>query len=613
MKTKIKEKRFEKKNKKWLEKYGVAYTDCLPKKEKKGKRVKKVNHIKKFKFVFEGFKGKFVAFFLIGILVAVLGLAEPVLLQKIIDGLTVGEFDYILYFALGICGFTILIRILNHISSNLINFSYHDMSHKLRVEMSKRIANTKIQKFDTTSSGEMLNRIDESGNNFSAGIVNIISTVPYILGAFMYVVYGFYINVWLGAILFVIGLLDFMIEKVYIEKVQGIQRRRGYTIGDKILTKYNELVKGIRDIKALKSKDHVMQGIKQQSEYLANDNKNGTGTYQIVLTVKTVVKALLILAFLALGIIFIKDGIVTVGGMIVLLMYRTNIFGFFNELAELAGAKNDIEINAERMAEVLSDTDYPKEKFGNVVLKNVKGKIEFKDVTFGYTKEKPVFENLNLQIQPHECVGFVGGSGEGKSTIMNLITNFYDIQKGKILIDGKNINSLTEDSLRNAISVVPQSPYIFNLSIKENLQLAKPDASGEELEDACKKAHIHDFIVTLPQKYDTVVGEGGVTLSGGQKQRIAIARAFLKESKILLLDEATSAVDNSSQSKIFDIINKTRRDRTIIIVAHRLSTIKNCDKIFVVDNHQIIATGTHKELMGTCETYKNLYLNEEKE
>ena len=611
--SKTKEKRLEKKNKKWLEKYGILYTDCLPQKDKKGKRVKKVNHFKKFKFVFEGFKGKFVAFFLIGILVAVLGLAEPVLLQKIIDGLTVGEFDYILYFALGICGFTILIRILNHISSNLINYSYHDMSHKLRVEMSKRIANTKIQKFDTTSSGEMLNRIDMNGNNFSAGIVNIISTVPYILGAFMYVVYGVYINIWLGLILFAIGFLDFMIEKVYIEKIQGVQRRRGYHIRDKILSKYNELVKGIRDIKALKSKEHVSQGINQNSTELASHSKNLTGTHQIILTIKGVVKALLILAFLALGIIFIQDGVVTVGGMIVLLMYRSHIFGFFNELAELASAKNDIEINAERMAEVLSETDYPKEKFGKTTLKNPKGKIEFKNVYFGYSADKPVFENLNLEILPNECVGFVGGSGEGKSTIMNLITGFYDIQKGKILLDGKSINSLTEESLRNAISVVPQSPYIFNLSIKDNLKLANPNATDEEIEDACKKAYIHDFVETLPEKYNTVVGEGGVTLSGGQKQRLAIARAFLKESKILLLDEATSAVDNASQSKIFEIINKTRHDRTIIIVAHRLSTIKNCDKIFVVDNHQIAAVGTHKQLMKTSEVYKNLYLNEEKE
>ena len=196
---------------------------------------------------------------------------------------------------------------------------------------------------------------------------------------------------------------------------------------------------------------------------------------------------------------------------------------------------------------------------------------------------------------------------------MNLITAFYDIQKGKILLDGKNLKTLTEDSLRNAISVVPQSPYIFNLSIKENLKLANPSATDAEIEDACKKAYIHDFVETLPEKYNTVVGEGGVTLSGGQKQRLAIARAFLKDSKILLLDEATSAVDNASQSKIFEIINKTRKNHTIIIVAHRLSTIKNCDKIFVVDNHQIAAVGTHKQLMKTSEVYKSLYLNEEKE
>ena len=208
---------------------------------------------------------------------------------------------------------------------------------------------------------------------------------------------------------------------------------------------------------------------------------------------------------------------------------------------------------------------------------------------------------------PNERVAFVGKSGAGKTTIFNLIARLYHTNKGKILLDNYNINELTRDSVRNNMSIITQNPYVFNFSIKDNLLLAKENATMKEIREACKLACIDDFIMTLPNKYETMVGENGIILSGGQKQRLAIARALLMKTEIILFDEATSALDNETQSKIQEAINNLKGEYTILIIAHRLSTVIDCDRIFVVDNGKIINSGSHKELLKNCDYYKNLY------
>jgi ATP-binding cassette subfamily B protein len=264
------------------------------------------------------------------------------------------------------------------------------------------------------------------------------------------------------------------------------------------------------------------------------------------------------------------------------------------------------------MDEILNPEEYPKESFGTKELKNAAGNVEFNHVDFGYG-DKNIFKDLSFNVKAGETVGIVGRSGEGKTTILNLLPRFYDVSKGNIKIDGINIQELTQESLRNTVSIVPQSPYIFNVSIRDNLLYAKPDATQDEIEDACKKAALHDFIISKPDGYDTFVGEGGVVLSGGQKQRLAIARALLKKSKILLLDEATSALDNETQQKIKKAIANIGTECTVIIVAHRLTTVEDCDKILVLSNHRIEAEGTHKQLLKKCEVYRELYTQNDDE
>ena len=236
--------------------------------------------------------------------------------------------------------------------------------------------------------------------------------------------------------------------------------------------------------------------------------------------------------------------------------------------------------------------------------------IDFQNVSFSYDNDLKVLDNINFKVDANTTVGFVGKSGSGKTTIFSLLCKMYNIESGDILIDGNSINDLDEDSIRGNITVISQSPYIFNMSIIDNIKLVKEDVTLKEIKEACRLACLDDFIESLPDKYNTVVGEGGVTLSGGQRQRLAIARALVQKTEIILFDEATSALDNETQGKIQEAINNLKNEYTIMIIAHRFSTILNCDKIFFIENGKIIDSGTHKELLNRCSEYKHLYESE---
>ena len=315
------------------------------------------------------------------------------------------------------------------------------------------------------------------------------------------------------------------------------------------------------------------------------------------------------LLLIVLYIYLITKSSLSVASAIVLMNYSNQTSSFIHYIGFLLENIKSFNLSCNRIYEVINSDKFKKENFGTTHLPHINGDFEFKNVHFSYGKEK-VLKGINFKVNANETVAFVGKSGAGKTTIFNLLCKMYEPQKGTITIDGKNIKKLDKDTIRGNITIISQNPYIFNMTIRENLKLVKENLTEDEMIEACKLACLHDYIMTLPDKYDTVIGEGGVNLSGGQKQRLAIARAFVQKTEIILFDEATSALDNETQSKIQKAIENMKKDYTILIIAHRLSTIINADRILYVEDGIVKSEGTHKELLKNCESYKKLYKSE---
>lgn len=308
---------------------------------------------------------------------------------------------------------------------------------------------------------------------------------------------------------------------------------------------------------------------------------------------------------------FYLNGTISLGIFLMIESYIWRIDEVVESISDFGVSFNKVTVSLKRIDEILNNKLYQDEKYGNKELINTKGIIKFENVKFKYTeKEQYTLKGLNLTIEPNKKIAIVGRSGNGKSTIFNLLLRYFDPTTGKITIDNINTKELTEHALRSNLSIIRQSPFLFNLSILDNFKLVKEDVTLEEVRKCCKRAYIDDYIMSLPNQYDTIIGEGGINLSGGQKQRIAIARTLLLNTKIILFDEATSALDNESQEYIKKTIDNLVADHTVVIVAHRLSTIVDADTIHVIEKGKLVGSGKHKELLKNCSAYQNLYLAE---
>ena len=372
-----------------------------------------------------------------------------------------------------------------------------------------------------------------------------------------------------------------------------------------------ELVRGVRDIKMLNAKNSF---ITKLDENITEQNQRRFEMAKVNMVYTYVIdnlKAIFELGLVILLVYLINNNTITIAVAIALFNYKSGIMKLVMEhVSALLDQAKDFNISCDRVFSIIDNNTFEKESFGEKHLEKISGNFEFRNVTFSYDKKKNVLEDLSFKINPGEMIGFVGKSGAGKTTIFNLLCKMYDVQAGEILIENTNIKELDEDSIRGNITIISQNPYIFNLSIKDNLKLVKNDVTDEEIARACRLACLDKFIESLPNKYDTIVGEAGVILSGGQKQRLAIARALIQKTKIILFDEATSALDNETQAEIQKAISNLKDEYTILIIAHRFSTIVNCDRIMVLDNGKIIEQGNHHELLERSNTYQTLYKTE---
>ena len=307
------------------------------------------------------------------------------------------------------------------------------------------------------------------------------------------------------------------------------------------------------------------------------------------------------------AIVFWQRGVLTIGDFALIQAYLINIFGqlwnFGNSFRRLYEAFAD----ASEMVEIFNTPHEIRDAPGAKALSVPNGEIQFKDVHFRFHTDQPVLEEFNLHIRPAEKIALVGPYGAGKSTIVKILFRRYDIKSGSILIDGQDIHTVTQESLHDAISLVPQEPILFHRTLLENIRYGRRGASDEEVMEAARQAHCHEFITRFPEGYDTFVGERGVKLSGGEKQRVAIARAILKNAPVLVLDEATSSLDSHSEALIQDALEVLMKGKTVIVIAHRLSTIMKMDRIVVMQGGQVIDQGTHADLLSRDSLYKRLW------
>ena len=368
-----------------------------------------------------------------------------------------------------------------------------------------------------------------------------------------------------------------------------------------------ELIRGIKDIKMLNAEESFIhkleENIDNQNEKRFCMAKANMKYNYIIEMVRNILEFILIIFLVNIT----KNNEITVALAIALFNYKSGIMNTVIEsLGNFLELSKDFNISCERVFDIIENKEFSKEKFGQQKIVNLEGNFEFKNVTFGYIENKDILKDMSFKINSGEMVGIVGKSGAGKTTIFNLLCKIYDIKSGKIYIDEKEINEIDKESIRGNITIIPQNPYIFNLSIKDNLKLVKQDLTDEQIKEACKVACLEEFIENLPDKYDTIVGEAGVILSGGQKQRLAIARALVQNTKIILFDEATSALDNQTQTQIKEAINNLKEKYTILIIAHRLSTVIDCDRILLIDDGKVKAEGKHEELIEKSEEYRKL-------
>lgn len=400
----------------------------------------------------------------------------------------------------------------------------------------------------------------------------------------------------------------FILSNVYYPKLKKIHEEIKKD-SDEYIKVATQNISGIREIKALGIKDNINRRIYVNIENLFSKQKKvgvNESVYYALNNLCYFVIQFFILLTLGLQVF---DGTILLASFVLIEKYIWRIDDVVESLSEFGVSFNKVTVSLKRIDEILNNKLYEDEKFGLKEINDESCEIEFKNVKFKYRKEDKdlILKGLTMKLEPNKKIAIVGKSGNGKSTLFNLLLRYFDSTSGTIKINGVNIKELSEKSLRDNISVIRQAPYLFNTSIMDNFKIVKEDVTLEEVRNVCKKAYIDDYIMSLPDKYDTLIGEGGVNLSGGQKQRIAIARTLLKDTKVILFDEATSALDNESQEYIKKTIDNLVDTHTIIIVAHRLSTIMDADQIFVIDKGKVASSGTHEELMKESSIYKKLY------
>ena len=492
----------------------------------------------------------------------------------------------------------------------LYNYLEVKFMRNVSKDLYRKITDLPAKSFEEIGVGEFINRLYTDPDRIMSLLQSLVKLVSKSLVVLFVFGLCFYISFWLGIEVLIFGIIMGIISYKFFPKIKNTQQEIKKD-SDMYVKDATENITGIREIKALGIKRNIEKLIFSKVDSLFNKSakirKYEVAYYNLNNFIYFILQFIILLSC---GYLVIQ-GEIAYSIFIVIENYIWRIDEVVESISDFGVNYNKVKVSLNRIDEIINNRLYNDEKFGTKKINNLKGIIEFKNVSFKYSNdEDEVLKDLNLKLVPNKKQAIVGRSGNGKSTIFNLLLRYFDSTKGKILIDGIDIKSLSEDALRNSISIIRQSPFLFNQSILDNFKLVKEDVSLEEVRSVCRRTYIDDYIISLPNGYDTIIGEGGINLSGGQKQRIAIARTLLLDTKIILFDEATSALDNESQEYIKKTIDDLTKDHTVIIVAHRLSTIIDADVINVIEKGNLVASGTHEELLKSSDVYNSLYSSE---
>lgn len=540
--------------------------------------------------------------------VALLGLIPPLLIREIIDNAIPSKvFSNIMVLVLWAFAVYLVSNILRYIKIYYGHKYAQYITRDMRNDLFDHYQNLSMSFHDNKKTGELMSRVIDDLNRLQEfvhhGPEAIISSGVLIIGTAI-ILLTMSIRLTLVSLAFTPILLGFgyyLMSRMH--KAFRQTREKKANLSDKL----EDSLAGMKVIKAFANEDYEMDNFARKNQEHTDTRLWAVKNMSKLFSGSRILNALGILAVLSYGGYLTSAGVLTVGTIVAFYGYLERFRGPLLRLVQTAEGMSRFFASIERFFSHIEIEPEIKSNFGTKNAKKIRGKVEFRNVEFTYDQEK-ILDNINFRANVNQTIALVGPSGAGKTTIVRLIPRLYEAQKGDILIDDINVKNYNINELRNSVAMVMQEDFLFSTSVAENIAYGKPDASQDEIIACARKANAHQFIANnLEDGYDTQVGQRGVKLSGGQRQRISIARAFLKDPKILILDEATSSVDLETEELIQEAINEVTHGRTTFIIAHRLATIVNADKILFIDNGQIIEKGSHEKLINTDSHYKKFY------
>ncbi|MGG7163158.1 ABC transporter ATP-binding protein [Clostridium ihumii] len=567
-----------------------------------------------FKRLWEYFldeKKSLIIVFLFIIITSLISLLVPFLTGKAIDSMSIKN-NLVDFTALKIIIFVLIISyLIDAVTNFLQSYIIASVSQKIVKNLRKSLFN-KLQKlpisfFDTHSNGDVMSRLTNDIDNISTTIsqstIQLMSGAITIIGSFIMMIV---LNIYLTIASLVTIPLVFLLTRTIAKKTKVLFKNQQSELG-KLNGNIEEIISGNFVIKAFNQEDKVINEFNDINNKLCDVGIKAQTLSGFLMPFMNVINNIGFTITSGVGGILAVKNMITVGVIASFISYSRQFTRPLNELANIFNTLQSALAGAERVFEILDENEEIEDNLNSKELSNINGDITFENVYFGYSEEALILKNINFHVKSGETIALVGPTGAGKTTIINLLSRFYDVSKGKILIDGVDIKNYKRDSLRKAFGIVLQDTYLFSGTIMENIRYGRLDATDDEVKEAAIIANAHSFIRHMKNGYNTVLLENGTNLSQGQKQLLAIARVILSNPSILILDEATSNVDTRTELNIQEAMLKLMKGRSSFIIAHRLSTIRDADTIMVIDNGEIVEKGNHFELMNKNGTYYNMY------